>query len=234
LFSVPQEDELATNVLAGGISPYLATCFLRSWRSRSHLLRFATAGCQGQLSQWRSALLYFCRKVQYRVGPRKRLLLKSPVHTARIALLLSIFPEAQFVYVHRHPEEVFQSSVRLVDSYFRAYSTLQKFNARDAQDYIFGQGVEIHEAYMKDSETLRPNHFVEIAFADLIKDPVEAMRRVYNQLELPAFDCALPQLERHVDAAANFRRNDHKPLTPEAVLLIRRVWKRWYEDFGYN
>jgi hypothetical protein len=36
----------------------------------------------------------------------KPLLLKSPVHTARIPLLLKLFPRARFVYLHRNPYEV--------------------------------------------------------------------------------------------------------------------------------
>jgi omega-hydroxy-beta-dihydromenaquinone-9 sulfotransferase len=231
---VPQEDELATNVLSGGASPYLATCFLRTWRVSGRFLCFSAPGCEFDLTRWRKALVYFCRKLQYRAGPNKRLVLKSPVHTARIALLLALFPGAQFVCVHRHPEEIFQSSVRLIDSYFRLYSTLQNFNAWDAQDYIFGHGCELHDAYMRDAKTLRPDQLVEISFAELTSNPVETMRRVYTQLELPGFDSALPQLERHVQSIASFKKNIHKPLTPAAVALIRRVWRRWYEDFGYT
>lgn len=36
----------------------------------------------------------------------KPLLIKSPVHTARIGLLLDMFPRARFVYIHRHPLQV--------------------------------------------------------------------------------------------------------------------------------
>jgi len=35
--------------------------------------------------------------------PGARLLLKSPVHTSRVGLLLQLFPQAQFVYLHRDP-----------------------------------------------------------------------------------------------------------------------------------
>lgn len=36
---------------------------------------------------------------------RKPLLIKSPVHTARIDLLVQLFPKARFIYLHRHPYE---------------------------------------------------------------------------------------------------------------------------------
>jgi len=57
--------------------------------------------------------MYFIRKVQLFRGTEKRLLLKSPVHTARIKLLLKLFPDAQFVYIHRNPYDVFRSAVNM-------------------------------------------------------------------------------------------------------------------------
>ena len=39
----------------------------------------------------------------------KPLVIKSPVHTARVALLLKLFPRAKFIYLHRNPLQVFQS-----------------------------------------------------------------------------------------------------------------------------
>lgn len=42
-----------------------------------------------------------------------RMLIKSPVHTSRVKLLLTLFPEAQFIYIHRHPYQVFQSATHM-------------------------------------------------------------------------------------------------------------------------
>ena len=39
------------------------------------------------------------------------LLIKSPVHTARLATWLRLFPRARFVFVHRHPLEVGEGGV---------------------------------------------------------------------------------------------------------------------------
>ena len=52
-------------------------------------------------------------------GPRphrRRLIIKSPVHTARIPLLRRLFPRATFLYLHRHPEEVLTSSAHMADT----------------------------------------------------------------------------------------------------------------------
>ena len=42
----------------------------------------------------------------------KPLLIKSPVHTARVGLLLDMFPRARFVYIHRHPLQVWGFCVK--------------------------------------------------------------------------------------------------------------------------
>jgi hypothetical protein len=43
----------------------------------------------------------------------KRLVLKSPPHTARVRLLREIFPGAKFVHISRDPYEIYQSTKRV-------------------------------------------------------------------------------------------------------------------------
>eukprot|EP00955_Chlamydomonas_euryale_P093138 364762-Chlamydomonas_euryale.AAC.3 len=67
----------------------------------------------GALAEWRRCFLWLLRKLTLSAaladgpgaGPRP-LLLKSPVHTARVELLRQLFPRARFVYIHRHPLQV--------------------------------------------------------------------------------------------------------------------------------
>jgi hypothetical protein len=40
------------------------------------------------------------------------------VHTGRVALLLRLFPAARFVFIHRHPLEVFASAAHMADTYY--------------------------------------------------------------------------------------------------------------------
>jgi hypothetical protein len=57
-------------------------------------------------------------QVTLRWGGRRPLLIKSPVHTARLALLLRLFPNAKFVYVHRDPLATFASAAHMADTYY--------------------------------------------------------------------------------------------------------------------
>jgi hypothetical protein len=48
----------------------------------------------------------------------KPLLIKSPVHTARVRTWLKLFPGAKFIYIHRHPLEVFKSAAHMANTYY--------------------------------------------------------------------------------------------------------------------
>ncbi|CAM9517606.1 unnamed protein product, partial [Phaeothamnion confervicola] len=115
-FDLPQEDEVANMILTGGLSPFL----LFFYQKKPHVKRLLDCldfyrGADGQRPQsdaptnkyyrrWEKCWLHFLRKVSFAGGAdEKRLLLKSPAHTARVRVLLKLFPNAQFIYVHRNP-----------------------------------------------------------------------------------------------------------------------------------
>jgi hypothetical protein len=51
-----------------------------------------------------------------------RLLLKSPGHTFRMPAMRRLFPRARFVWIGRHPGEVFASNVRMWGAMMRVYA----------------------------------------------------------------------------------------------------------------
>src|SRR5712675_159543 len=71
---------------------------------------FASEGDSSRL--WCQALTYYLAKLAA-LNPGRQLLLKNPAHSARIPLLLRLFPGAKFVHIHRDPVAVFHSTRRL-------------------------------------------------------------------------------------------------------------------------
>src|SRR5262245_18882983 len=52
---------------------------------------------EAEVEEWKAALLWYARKLTLKHG--RPLLLKSPGHTARIRLLIDLFPNARFIHV---------------------------------------------------------------------------------------------------------------------------------------
>ena len=155
----PQEDEFALCV-ASLMSPCLGWIFPRQRNVFEKYLTFHEAD-EAELNEWRRAFLHFVRKVQWRNGART-LVLKSPQHTARVRLLLDLFPEARFVHIRRNPYAVFQSTCRTFRILHRWHS-VQRTMPQDVEDWVLRQYREMYDAFFRDKGLIPPGRFHEIA-----------------------------------------------------------------------
>ena len=102
-WDTPQEDEIAVNQLSAGASPYMRCVSPAGARFRKF---YDFRRRRADLTRMEGRLHVLPQEdAVRRGGSHKRLLLKSPVHTARVRILREMFPKAQFVFIHRHPLE---------------------------------------------------------------------------------------------------------------------------------
>ncbi len=200
-------------------------------------ISFEDPSTRDAFPRWRAAFLAFCRKLAYAAWPGQRLLLKSPVHTGRVALLYTLFGgTARFVCVHRNPHEMFQSHhAALVSRYFRCCTALQTFDAADAQRYIVAYGLLLHRLFMRDAAELPPGRVTTVAFADVVRDPVATLENeVYKPLGMTVSPELRAKFAAHAAQISGFRRNSFPPATTAQKELVRRQWAEMFRDFGYK
>src|SRR5687768_6319878 len=94
----PQEDEFALCAL-GVPSPYWVLGFFDR-RQCPEYLDFGGLP-PGALARWKEAFVHVVKLMTFRHG--KRLILKSPTHTARVGVLSEMFPRARFIHIVRDP-----------------------------------------------------------------------------------------------------------------------------------
>src|SRR5580692_11505286 len=92
-FDRPQEDEFALCML-GQPSPYLTIAFPNNPPQYQEYLDLEKVS-PAALRSWKRTLKQFLKQLTYKTG--KRLVLKSPTHTARIKTLREMFPGALFI-----------------------------------------------------------------------------------------------------------------------------------------
>jgi omega-hydroxy-beta-dihydromenaquinone-9 sulfotransferase len=228
-FSSPQEDEFA---LCGSClrSPCMGWVFPKQ---REHFNRYLTfKGVEGtEVERWKTALEHFIRKVQWRTG--RPLILKSPPHTARIQLLLEIFPGAKFVHIHRNPFHVFQSARRLLITMFRWHS-LQEPDLASLDDWVISQYQEMYEAFFAQKKQIPKGRFHEVGFEQLERDAVGEVRQLYQALELPEFSFMEPQLKHYVASVAGYRKNSFPEIATELKSKLAKHWARCFQEWGYS
>jgi len=227
--AVPSEDEIALGTMTG-LSPYLAYYFPRDASRYDRYLTFQDVP-DGDVGRWGSALTTFLKKLTLRHG--RRLVLKSPPHTARIRLLLDLFPDARFVHIHRHPYEVFPSTGHMARSIQPAIQ-LQQCSPLDSADRILGVYSKMYDAYFEQRSLIPKGRLCDVGFDPLQRDPVGVVRSIYESLGLGNFEQLQPQLEGYLASITGYQKNRFIDLSGPLRRRIADEWGRSFDEWGYE
>jgi len=221
----PYEDEFALLALSLR-SPYLGWAFPR--RAAAYARDLDRPSDE---RRWRARFADWHARLARHHG--RRLVFKSPPHTARVPLLLGLFPGARFVHVARDPYAVFQSTRRL-HVRVRPRVSFQGFAPDGVDAEILATYQALYASYFDHRDAIPRGHLHELRFEALERDPVGELRRLYAALELGDFEPARPAVERHVAALAGYRKGEHGPLAAAERARVAREWGPWFERLGYS
>jgi hypothetical protein len=223
----PQEDEFALCNM-GIPSPYLNAAFPNSplhYPEYLDLRKVPPAGVQ----RWKDGLLWFLKCLT--VDHPKRIVLKSPPHTARVKVLLEMFPKAKFLHIVRDPYVIYPSTINLWKRLYRDQG-LQMPNYQGLDEYVFDTLNRMYDAFESDRALIGPGQFCEVRYEDLVAKPIDQMQGVYEQLELGGFDAVRPAMERYFTQQKDYKTNRYE-MTPELQAEITRRWSKYIEKYGY-
>jgi hypothetical protein len=227
-FDEPSEDELAL-LNESGLSPYLAWVFPQRAHVYDRLLTFVDVGDQAK-DRWKLSLRHFLAKLTLKDG--QPVVLKSPPHTARIRLLLELFPEARFVHIRRNPHDVYRSTRHMYDTTMR-YWQLQRADSFPVEDRIIASYRRMYDAFFDQRPLIPDGQFHEIAYEELVSDPIGQVQSVYEALGLPGFESVRPRLGSYLESIGGYRTNQHAALTEPLRGRISEQWRRCFDEWGY-
>ena len=227
-FQAPQEDEFAPCLMSLR-SLYLGISFPRREEHYSQYLAFRHVPA-AEVDEWKAAWRWFLQKMTFKY--HRPLVLKSPPHTARIRLLLEMFPEARFVHIHRNPYAVFQSFRHYFDT-ATWYTYLQRPDLSGIEDRLLRRYTALYDAFFTERKLIPDGRFHEVRFEELERDLVGQMRRLYEKLGLPDFEALQPKLQRYADSLAGYRKNEFSELDAPRRKKIACAWQRSFDEWHY-
>eukprot|EP00924_Labyrinthula_sp_SR-Ha-C_P008940 maker-scaffold_2-snap-gene-7.17-mRNA-1 protein AED:0.24 eAED:0.24 QI:199/1/1/1/1/1/2/147/424 len=236
-FSKPQEEEIVIRNLST-FSSLLHIPFMPNEEKFRCFYSFENK--KAERKQWINSFIFFLKKVTFFYTKKdgkaknKRLCLKSPTNTAKAKMLTKLFPNAKFIYLHRHPYDVFRSMVYMVEVCY-VHSFLSTPTNKQIQECILSQYEVLYGEYRKAKESgiLNAENHIEVKFADFTQDPVSTIKRVYAELDLGNFKRVEERLKNEAQGLRKYKRNSFKPLDPEMKEIIYNRWKPAFEEFGY-
>ena len=226
---VPSEDEVALCTMTG-LSPYMAWYFPRDGSGYGRYLTFGGVP-DGEIARWKHALTTFLKKLTLKHG--RPLVLKSPPHTARIRLLLDLFPDARFVHIHRDPYDVFRSTrhmIRTVQPVFQ----LQASPPLDGDDTILGVYAEMYDAYFEQRGLIPEGRLCDVGYEDLVREPLAVVGSIYRTLGLAGFEGVQARLETYLGSISDYRKNRLDDLPEPLRRRIAHEWGRSFDEWGYR
>ena len=225
----PIEDELALLMITG-LSPYLGFIFSRRFEQFQRYLSFREATSE-EVECWKSGFAWFMKRLTLAHG--KPMVMKSPPHTARIRLLLEMFPDARFVHIHRDPYKVFQSSRHLLE-HVTAMVGLQHPQRAKFDERILRHYRDMYDAFFEQRPLIPEGRFHEIRFADLARDPMGQMEQMYEALDLNGFEPIREPLQTYVESLKDYRKNEYEPLTDDTRRKVAQAWQRNFDAWKYE
>ncbi len=227
-WQTPQEDEWALCNM-GLPSPYLTLAFPNDPPDCQEYLDFRGVPA-ASVGTWKAALHWFLKCLTVR-SPR-RIVLKSPPHTARVRVLLEMYPKARFVHIVRDPYFLFPSTMKTWKRLYR-YHGLQYPSYGGLEEHVFRTLVRMYDAFEDDRKLLDPAQYCEVRYEDLVRDPVGQMRRVYEELDLGDFEGARAAVEAYAERTRDYQPNRHD-LDPDLRAEIGCRWRSYFERYGYE
>lgn len=129
--------------------------------------------------------------------PEKRWVLKNPSHLSALDALMTVYPDALIVHTHRDPVTCIASSCSLSAETTAGHSTTY------VGDVIGRTQLDLWSRAFHAFHDARPaydqDQFIDVAFSDLVKDPMGVTRRIHEQFDLawtPAVQSAIEEIDR--------------------------------------
>ncbi len=224
----PQEDEFALCLL-GLPSPYADIAFPN--RPAVYPGSLDLSGLTtGQLVGWKRGFVRFLKSVTYR-DPR-RLVLKSPPHTARVKVLLDLFPGAKFIHIVRDPYVVFPSTVNLWTALGHKHGLQTPRDANRIREKVFNEFRTIYDRLEEAKPLIPKGQFHELRYETLVRDPAGEMRRAYEVLGLGGYDGFRPRLEVYLAKTRGYEPNKYTLAEADRDEVTRR-WGDVIRRYGY-
>lgn len=180
---------------------------------------------------WKNNYLRFMKNVTY-ANNEKRLLLKNPANTARIKMLLDIFPNAKFIHIYRNPYKVYLSTVKMRNKVLDKLA-LQKGSKEEIETQVIENYKRLMNSFFEQKKMIPKSNLIEIKYEDLVKNPILKVKEIYSKLNISDFNKALPEIQKYIDKQKDYKTNVYK-IDNKIIENVKNNWNFTIDLWGYK
>lgn len=186
---------------------------------------------ESEVEGWKQDYLFLIKKISL-AGGGKQLVLKSPPNTARIRHLLSLFPKATFIFIHRDPFEVYASNKKLWKVFNKLY-VMGSIKSVDVNGIILDTFAGIMQRYLEQKDLIPEGQLYEVGYRDFIREPLEQIRSMYATLHLGDFGYCEEAMKRYAERQKSYIRLAHDLPAEEEAAVVQKLGP-YIRQWGYS
>jgi SAM-dependent methyltransferase len=163
---------------------------------------------------------------------------KNPSHSFFGRGLVRAFPDARIVHLHRDPAETVPSICSMAAAYRSIFS--DRIDPRTLGE----EGLRMFQFAMRRMTEMRssppPASFCDIDYRDLVSDPLEVVRRVYEHAEMELDDDVARRMEDYVARNPQHKHGVHRysaeqyGLSAADVRASSEQYATWIDRFAFG
>jgi omega-hydroxy-beta-dihydromenaquinone-9 sulfotransferase len=184
-----------------------------------------------EIKQWKESYLKFMKTVTYS-NNGKRLLLKNPANSTRIPMLLELFPDANFIHIYRNPYKVYLSTIKMRNRVLDKLA-LQNASKSEIENQVIENYKRVMNSLFKDIKKIPKNKIVEVRYEDLVADPKKQVKKIYEKLNLPGLEKAIPEMNKYLEMQKDYKVNVYK-IDKKILDRVKENWNFTIDLWNYK
>jgi len=185
----------------------------------------------GRLEQWKTAYMTMIAKAVFNTRGR-RYIGKNPCHLSRIRLLLDLFPDARFIFIHREPYKVIESLYQFMLTVFpgvQLQDVPDTFTRRQVVDLY----VRMMQAWFATKDQIPSGNLVELNYHDFLEDIQGSLHTIYTQLGLGDYSRISGVTDQFLRQNP-YPEHNSVPPEPETIRLVDEHASDIRKKLGYQ
>lgn len=227
----PQEEELGMANLCP-YSPNNGSYFPRNYEQ--YVIKYALFEGVSEkiINNWKKTYVYFLKKIAFRSGG-KRIVSKNLPNFGRIKQLVELFPDSKFIFIYRDPYKVFLSTKKLFKKFIFEHMIYHEISDQELEDVILRVAKRCFKEYFKRRNLIKKENLIEIKFEDFVKDPLNNLEKIYQDLDIEGFENAKEHAEKLCKGFENYKPDKYE-IDPDLKKRIYKELKFFFDEYGYE
>jgi hypothetical protein len=163
---------------------------------------------------------------------KDRLIIKNPVNTGKIKMLLKMYPDAKFIHIHRNPVITYLSTYKFFTSLLPT-TALEKYEKDEIKELIIRNYKNLMRDYLDSRQLIPAENLVEMPFDEFEENNLAKLKYLYEKLGLETWAQAENQFLSYISSQKHYKKNKHT-ISKDDLNAILKEWGFAMKEFGYS